>query len=88
MVTYRLNELALMELENERKGIKEQEMMTYSVRLPVEVNQHLEIIAEKLQLKKSDVTRDLLASATKEALIALKVDPLDWDSLEEGESNE
>lgn len=90
MVESRLNELAIKEMEKPEE-ILEPEMITYSVRLPLEVYNNLDIIAEHLEIKKSDATRELLYQATREALVSLKVDPLEWaesNLVEKGESNE
>lgn len=91
MIDFRLNELALLEMEQNPNENLEPEMVTYSVRLPVEVNKDLEIIAEELKLKKSDLTRELLYQSTREALIRLKIDPADWAEsklVEKGDKDE
>lgn len=92
VVKSRLDELALIELQAQEEAPPKPDMATASVRLYVETIKNLDIVAQKLELTRSDVIREFLDVGVREALIELKIDPLEWSTSEykelEGDINE
>lgn len=85
MVKSRLNELALIELQAQAVEPPKPELVAASVRLYLETIKNLDLVAEKLELTRSDVIREFLDVGVREALVELNVDPLEWNNSEDAE---
>lgn len=76
MIQHRLNELALIELQKEEDILRniDSTLVTVSIRVPKDLVNQIDIIANKLQLSRSDVIRSFLNSGVSEGFKALEMD--------------
>lgn len=74
----RTNELALLEQQKEEEVLKQPELVTTTVRLYEDTLHMLDTVSAKLELRRSDVIRHFLEASAREALMTLKVDPVEW----------
>lgn len=75
IVQSRINELAILELDEEENHNRNSEMTAMSLRIPKDSVRSLDLVAEKLQLSRSDVARAFIQAATTEALQELNLSP-------------
>lgn len=73
LIQSRINELAILELQEQDHSLQNPEMMTISIRMSRDSVKKLDLIADKLQLSRSDIVRTFLESGASEALQALDV---------------
>jgi len=73
LIQSRLNELALIELQEERNEILKPETVGVSLRINSDSVDKLDLIAETLKLSRSDVMRSFLEAGASEALQALNL---------------
>lgn len=76
MIQHRLNELALIELQKEEDILRNTDstLVTVSIRVSKDLVTQIDIIANKLQLSRSDVIRSFLNSSVSEGFKALEMD--------------
>lgn len=85
MINQRMNELALRELQAEEEAYGKRELVSTSVRLYGGTLKNLDVIGERMELKRSDLIRHFLDASVREALIELNIDPLDWEGEDDNE---
>lgn len=73
LIQSRLNELALIELQEEREEMMKPEMVSVSMRVSSDTVDKLDLIAETLKLSRSDIMRSFLEAGANEALQALNL---------------
>lgn len=73
LIQSRLNELALMELQEEEDELKKPNMVGVSLRISSDSVDKLDLIAEKLKLSRSDVMRSFLEAGATEGLQTLNL---------------
>lgn len=73
IVQSRINELAILELAEEDNYNRNSGMTAMSLRIPKDSVRSLDLIAEKLQLSRSDVARAFIQAAATEALQELNI---------------
>lgn len=73
MIQHRLNELALIELQKEEDILinTDSTLVTISIRVPKDLVKQIDIIANKLQLSRSDIIRSFLTSSVTEGFKGL-----------------
>lgn len=76
MIQHRLNELALIELQKEEDILRNTDstLVTVSIRVSKDLVTQIDIIANKLELSRSDVIRSFLNSSVSEGFKALEMD--------------
>ncbi|CAM3319507.1 ribbon-helix-helix domain-containing protein [Filibacter tadaridae] len=84
MIQSRINELALLELEEDDNEMRKPEMVGISLRLSEDVVEQLDLIAEKLHLSRSEVIRGFLHAGANEAFSELG---LTFEDLKGDENN-
>lgn len=73
LIQARINELAMMELEEEIMAARTPEMTSISIRVSKDSLKKIDLIAEKLQLSRSDIARSFLDAGTAEAFQSLEI---------------
>lgn len=74
LIKLRINELALLELQEAEDEARTPEMIGISLRMPSDTVSKLDLVAKKLKMTRSEIIRTLLEAGVNEALKELNVD--------------
>lgn len=74
LIKLRINELALLEMQEEEDEAKTPELVGISLRMFSDTVSKLDLVAKKLKMSRSEIIRTLLEAGVNEALKELNVD--------------
>lgn len=73
LIKLRINELALLELQEEEDEARTPEMVGISLRMPSDTVSKIDLVAKKLKMSRSEIIRTFLEAGVNEALRELNV---------------